>query len=91
MVNSSSAAYTIYFPPGTYKITHTVTIGPKEGGAMLGHGASTTLLWGGESSNTSVMVLSVGTPRWRFAGLVWDGAGKAGIGLDHNSSGPHKL
>jgi hypothetical protein len=91
LVNSSSHLNTVYFPPGTYKITKTVEFGPRQGGAILGHGGATTLLWGGKKGNSSTMMLSRGTPRWRFSGLVWDGAGKAGVGVDHNSTGPKHL
>ena len=80
----------VYFPPGTYRITKTVEFGPRQGGAILGHGAATTLLWGG-ANGSDAMMLSRGTPRWRFSGLVWDGVGKAAVGVDHNSTGPTHL
>lgn len=51
--------YRRYFPPGTYKITETIEFGPRQGGAILGHGGLTTLLWGGAKSNASAMFLCV--------------------------------
>ena len=82
-----------YFPPGTYRITKTVEFGPRSGGAILGHGGASTILWGGPKSkdNETSMFLSRGTSRWRFSGIVWDGAGKAAVGVDHNSSGPNHM
>lgn len=59
MLNSSTQLTrgVVYLPPGTYRITRTVTVGPREGGTIVGHGASTTLLWGGVNSTGAVMMM----------------------------------
>src|SRR4051812_19298926 len=42
---------TLYFPPGTYRLTHTLTCPPGRfpGVSLVGHGRSTVLAWDGEA------------------------------------------
>ncbi len=76
---------TVYFPPGTYRITQTLLLKKVNGGCWLvGHGRNTTIVWAGERGGT--MLLLDGTPRSLFEGIVFDGNNIAGIGLDHYSS-----
>lgn len=78
---------TVYLPPGTYRITHTLELKQKDGIALIGHGRDTRVLWdgpGGEGDD-SRMFWSNGSPRSRYIGVVWDGAGRAFTGFDHDS------
>jgi hypothetical protein len=42
-----NATKTIYFPPGVYPISKQLVINHMYGGALIGHGAATTILWVG--------------------------------------------
>jgi hypothetical protein len=76
---------TVYFPPGTYRITKTLLLkNVKEGCWLVGHGRNTTIMWDGTYLGT--MILLDGTPRGLFEGIVFDGNSVAGTGLDHYSS-----
>ena len=74
---------TVYLPPGTYRITRTLAIkGPVCGAAVIGHGRATRIVWDGEPGGR--MLWSNGAAYTRYVGLVWDGRGKAAIGVDHD-------
>jgi hypothetical protein len=74
---------TVHLPPGTYRITRTLAIkGPVEGAAVIGHGRDTRIVWDGEAGGR--MFWSNGAAYTRYVGLVWDGRGKAAIGVDHD-------
>lgn len=88
ILNSGASAEkprTIYFPPGTYRITKTLLLKKIDGGCWLvGHGRNTSILWAGDKGGT--MLLLDGAPRSLFEGMVFDGNNAAGTGLDHYSS-----
>jgi len=74
----------VYFPPGRYRITSTLTItGDTSGIYIVGHGRDTILEWDGEAGGS--MYWSNGVHRTRYEGLTYDGKGKAGIGSEHRS------
>ena len=88
----------IYFPPGDYLISRTLELGSNKTGnksdatggtgglssvALIGHGAATTLRWGGALNGT--MLWSNGCTRCRAEGITFDGRGVAGVGIDHRS------
>ncbi|HEY3330692.1 MAG TPA: glycosyl hydrolase family 28-related protein [Capsulimonadaceae bacterium] len=73
----------VYFPAGTYRITKTVTISKVQGALIIGTGRTTRLVWDGEPGGR--MYWSNGVSRSRYIGLVWDGAGKADVGIEHAS------
>jgi hypothetical protein len=73
----------IYFPPGTYAISKTLTANKTIGGQFLGHGSLTTLKWIGPKNGT--MFTSAGMTKHRYAGLHWDGNNLAGMGVLHQS------
>ncbi len=78
---------TVYLPPGTYRISRTLELKQKDGIAIIGHGRDTRVLWdgpGGEGDE-SRMFWSNGSPCSRYIGIVWDGAGRANTGFDHDS------
>jgi hypothetical protein len=74
----------VYLPPGTYRITKTLVFGgPAVGCLVVGHGRDTRLVWDGPEGGR--MFWSNGVAYSRFAGLTWDGRGKAAVGFDHAS------
>ncbi len=82
---------TVYLPPGTYRITRTLSNEGKNdlsGFSLIGHGRSTTVLWDGEAGG--VMFHSNGIHRSRFIGIIWDGNNKAHVAFDHRSQGRYE-
>jgi hypothetical protein len=81
---------TIYFPPGTYRVTKTLVIDSPDkksalyGVLIVGHGRDTRLVWDGEIGGTMIQEEGMGYSRW--VGLELDGAGKAAIGAYHCSN-----
>jgi hypothetical protein len=73
----------VYFPPGTYRITQTLVLRRRTGGMLVGHGRDTVLLWDGQRAGR--MYWSDGATYQSYLGLVWDGAGRAAVGIDHDS------
>jgi hypothetical protein len=80
---------TIYFPPGTYRVTKTLTVdSPDEksalyGVAVIGCGRDSRLVWDGPVGGTLIQEEGMGYSRW--VGLDLDGAGKAALGQYHFS------
>ena len=74
----------VYFPIGTYKISHTIKLGMLIGLQFLGHGRSTKIVWAGPQNGT--MYHDEGCTKARYAGIHWDGMGVAGIGVLHQSA-----
>lgn len=72
---------TLYLPAGTYRITKTLTLSNLYGALIIGNGGATRILWNGPRGKT--MYLSNGVTRSRYVGIIWDGANRAGIGIDH--------
>lgn len=83
-LNKIQDGATIYFPPGTYRITKTLESpeGRYLGVTLLGHGRTTTLAWDGEVGGRMFWTHD-GMPNTRYVGLTWDGRGKAAVGFDH--------
>lgn len=73
----------VYLPAGTYRITKTIGITEREGGMLIGQGASTRIIWGGKK--WARMFWSNGASRQTYLGMVWDGNNKAAVGIDHDS------
>ncbi len=85
-LNRMDNGSTIYFPPGTYRITKTL-LNPKgrfPGVSLLGHGRETTIAWDGEPGGR-MFTTADGMLVCRYVGLTWDGRGKAAVGFDHAS------
>lgn len=76
---------TVYFPPGTYRVTRTLQSPPGRflGVTLLGHGRSTVLAWDGDAGGRMFWTAD-GMPYSRYVGLTWDGRGKAAVGFDHS-------
>jgi hypothetical protein len=88
--NAAPANKTVFFPAGTFRITTTLLLNRTAGAALVGCGAGTTLRWGGPAGGVppetvSRMLWSDGNTRSEVVGIVFDGAGVAGVGLDHDS------
>lgn len=78
-----SRAKTVYFPPGTYRITKTLSLTQNQGVMLVGHGRTTRIVWGGPLNQT--MFWSNGVTQSRYIGLTWDGASRAAVGVDQAS------
>jgi len=75
---------TVYLPPGTYRVTETLTLtGPLIGVLVVGHGRDTTLLWDGDDGGR--LLLDDGVAYSRYVGLTFSGEGKAAVGFFHHS------
>ena len=78
-----SKGHVVYFPPGRYRITRTLTITESTGAWLVGHGRATTIFWDGEAGGR--MYWSNGCRYVCYEGLTWDGQGKAGVLVGHQS------
>ncbi len=81
------AARTVYLPPGSYRITKTLSVTQVQGGAIYGHGRASKIVWDGSSDKDARMFHSNGFGRNLFFGLTFDGKGRAAVGVDHASAG----
>ncbi len=81
--NYVSRTKTVYFPPGTYRITKTLSLTKIQGAMLVGHGQTTRVVWGGPLNQ--IMFWSNGVTRSRYIGLTWDGANRAAVGVDQAS------
>jgi len=82
---------TVYLPAGTYRITNTLVMTTRDtvlGGMIVGHGSATRILWDGEEGGR--MLWSKNTSRIHYIGQVWDGNGKAAVGIDHASTNTYQ-
>ncbi len=81
----------VYFPSGTYVIKQELRILKTRfnrekrylGNALYGHGRDTVLRWEGEENGT--MLRDMGMLHCRISGLVFDGAGRAATGINHDN------
>ncbi|WP_309386239.1 right-handed parallel beta-helix repeat-containing protein [Cerasicoccus frondis] len=99
LLNSMHQGSVLYFPPGEYRITRELLLmksqegNPSEkrlmGFAIYGHGRDTILKYDGEPG--AVMLRVRGILHYRIEGLVFDGAGKARIGMYHDNRLPEKM
>ena len=90
LMNWNSKIKTIHLPAGTYRITRPLELGGTQnqggivGGAIIGNGRSTKIVWDGEEKGA--MIKSLGFTHSSFTGFVLDGRGKAAVGVLHVSS-----
>ncbi len=79
---------TVYLPAGTYRITNTLVLkspgrsGVLTGVLIVGHGRDTRLVWDGKPGGP--MFLESCLSHGRLVGMVFDGCGKAAVGLYHD-------
>jgi hypothetical protein len=79
----------LYFPPGTYRITASLSLRNPTGarwigGLIVGSGRDTRLVWDGAAGGT--MLLPDGVAYTRFVGFELDGRGKAGVGFHYRAT-----
>jgi hypothetical protein len=75
--------HVVYFPPGKYRITRTLTITESSGAWLVGHGRATVISWDGEDGGR--MYWSNACRDVLYEGLVWNGRGKAATLIEHQS------
>ena len=73
----------VYIPSGHYRITSTLKLSNRNGGMLIGNGRTTQIIWDGKVRGR--MFWSNGAARQTYRGIVWDGANKASVGIDHDS------
>lgn len=76
----------VYLPPGTYRITNTLVNRHTDrllGIALIGHGRDTKIIWDGNPGGR--MLSDAGASYSRYVGLLFDGRGKAAVGLYHQN------
>lgn len=77
-------AAAVYLPPGTYRITRTLSfIGPITGALVIGSGRDTRLVWDGEGGGKLLHLNGVAYSI--LVGMELDGKGKAAVGLWYKS------
>ena len=72
---------TLYLPAGTYRISKTLTLTQVNGAAIIGQGRTTRIVWNGPLNQP--MYTSNGAAYALYIGIVWDGAHRAAIGINH--------
>ncbi|MDD5200231.1 MAG: glycosyl hydrolase family 28-related protein [Terrimicrobiaceae bacterium] len=82
---------TVYLPPGTYKISSTLTWNTGNYGitglSLIGSGSNTTIAWSGAGGGT--IFKSTGVSRARYIGMKWNGNSVAASAIwfePHNTS-----
>lgn len=79
---------TIYLPPGEYLISETLNWRNEKrltGVSVIGHGEATRLAWNGPVGGR--MVRDSGLSLSRYTGIVFDGKGKASVGMWNDQEG----
>jgi hypothetical protein len=71
-----------YFPPGTYKITATLTMNASTSCSMIGSGSNTIISWYGPSG---AAMAHPQNSQSRYEGFVWDGRNIASCGYLEDS------
>jgi hypothetical protein len=78
--NGTTGSTVLYFPAGTYRITHTLSMELNLGANLIGADPATTaIVWGGAVRGT--MLITSGSFDTLFTRLTWDGKNTAGIGI----------
>ena len=81
-LNTNGTGRTIYFPPGTYRITNTLVMtrgNPGFAMTLIGHGRSSRLEWHGSAGRNLIHI--DGNPYARYEGLTLDGRNLASRGF----------
>lgn len=88
-LDGMTSGRTVYFPPGTYRITKPLLASSRAAGVstgeralgvnLIGHGRDTRIVWDGEADGK--MLTLNGLPYSQLVGLELDGANRASIGI----------
>ncbi len=82
----ANTSKTVYLPAGTYRITNTLVLSRINsiwGATIVGDGRKTRIVWDGAEGGR--ILWTTGAIYTKYVGQVWDGRGKAAIGIDHAS------
>jgi hypothetical protein len=84
LLDRAGDGVTLFLPPGTYRVSTTLTLrGPHTGLTLIGCGRATRLTWAGPAGGK--MILVDGFANSRFRGFELDGGGSCGVGLWHKA------
>ena len=87
-VQNHLAGQTIYFPPGTYKITSTLKVHDINGITLLGCGSKSALSYAGPKGGA--MFLPSATHHMVYFGLTWEGNNLASAAYEHASQATYE-
>jgi len=79
---------TLYFPPGTYNISQTLTLPGLAGGALIGCGSNTIINWVGGPG--AAMFWPSLTDYMHYMGITWNGNNLASCGYEHFANGGYE-
>jgi len=79
---------TLYFPPGTYNISQTLTLPGLAGGALVGCGSSTIINWVGGPG--AAMFWPSLTDYMHYIGITWNGNSVASCAYEHFANGGYE-
>jgi hypothetical protein len=82
-VQNRGGRTTVYFPPGTYKISSTLKATNINTTTILGCGSKTIISWAGPSGGA--MFLPSATHHMLYEGLTWEGNNLASCAYEHAS------
>jgi hypothetical protein len=88
LVQNRSGRTTVYFPPGTYKITDTLKFHDVNSTSILGCGSQTIISWAGASGGA--MFLPSATHHMIYMGLTWEGNNLASCAYEHASQATYE-
>ena len=87
-VQARSGRVTVYFPPGTYKISDTLKVHDINSTSFLGCGNKTVISWAGP--NGGAMFQPSATHHMRYMGLTWEGNSLASCAYEHASQATYE-
>lgn len=92
--SAGSPFSTVYFPPGTYRITKEIYPEKPESPLYVpvhirGHGRASRIVWDGAEGGRMFRIY--GASFSTYIGIVWDGRGKAAEGFVHAGGGESKV
>jgi hypothetical protein len=87
-IQNHVSGQTIYFPPGTYKITSTLKVHDINGITLLGCGCKSVLSYAGPKGGA--MFLPSATHHMVYFGLTWEGNHLASAAYEHASQATYE-
>ena len=86
--NHTKNILTVYFPPGTYNISQTLTFPGGVGFSLIGCGSNTIIKWVGGPG--AAMFWPSLTDYMHYIGLTWNGNNVASCGYEHYANGGYE-